>query len=73
MILTIRLSIHQCNFYSDNTINVCLESSYDFVIEVMQQVKKMHADAGQPLTRYHIGADETAGAWLESPECKKFR
>jgi hexosaminidase len=59
-------------FYSDNTINACLESSYDFVVEVMTQVKKIHADAGQPLTRYHIGADETAGAWLESPECKAF-
>jgi len=59
-------------FYGDNTINACLESSYDFVIEVMTQVKKIHADAGQPLTRYHIGADETAGAWLESPVCKAF-
>jgi len=59
-------------FYGDNTINVCLESSYDFVTEVMTQVKKIHADAGQPLTRYHIGADETAGAWLESPACKEF-
>jgi len=59
-------------FYHDNTINVCLESSYDFVVEVMTQVKKIHQDAGQPLTRYHIGADETAGAWLESPACKDF-
>ena len=59
-------------FYNDNTINVCLESSYDFVIEVMTQVKKLHQDAGQPLTRYHIGADETAGAWLDSPACKDF-
>ncbi len=59
-------------YYNDNTINVCLESSYAFVVEVMTQVKKIHADAGQPLTRYHIGADETAGAWLESPACKAF-
>lgn len=59
-------------FYNDNTINVCLESSYDFVTEVMKQVKKIHADAGQPLTRYHIGADETAGAWIESQACKDF-
>ena len=59
-------------FYGDNTINACLESSYDFVVEVMTQVKKIHADAGQPLTRYHIGADETAGAWLDSPACKAF-
>ena len=59
-------------YYNDNTINVCLESSYAFVVEVMTQVKKIHADAGQPLTRYHIGADETAGAWLKSPACKAF-
>jgi hexosaminidase len=59
-------------FYGDNTINACLESSYDFVVEVMTQVKQIHADAGQPLTRYHIGADETAGAWLDSPACKEF-
>ncbi len=59
-------------FYNDNTINVCLESSYAFVLEVMTQVKKIHADAGQPLTRYHIGADETAGAWVNSPACKAF-
>ncbi len=65
-------SYSSVQFYSDNTINVCLESSYDFVIEVMTQVKKIHADAGQPLTRYHIGADETAGAWVESPVCQAF-
>ncbi len=59
-------------FYNDNTINVCLESSYVFVHEVMTQVKKIHSDAGQPLTRYHIGADETAGAWVDSPACQAF-
>ena len=59
-------------FYNDNTINVCLESSYAFVTEVMTQVKKIHQSAGQPLTRYHIGADETAGAWIESQACKDF-
>ena len=59
-------------YYNDNTINVCLESSYAFVMEVMTQVKQIHSDAGQPLTRYHIGADETAGAWINSPACKKF-
>jgi len=59
-------------YYNDNTINVCLESSYDFVLEVMSQVKQIHENAGQPLTRYHIGADETAGAWVNSPACKAF-
>lgn len=59
-------------FYNDNTMNVCLESTYAFVREVMTQVKKIHAAAGQPLTRFHIGADETAGAWINSPICKDF-
>lgn len=59
-------------FYNDNTVNVCLESTYDFVKEVMIQVKQIHASAGQPLVRYHIGADESEGAWLESPVCKAF-
>ena len=59
-------------FYNDNTINVCRESSFAFVEKVMTEVQKLHANAGQPLTRYHIGADETAGAWLESDICKAF-
>ncbi|WP_286271218.1 family 20 glycosylhydrolase [Thalassotalea hakodatensis] len=59
-------------FYNDNTINACQESSYAFVEKVMTEVKNIHQAAGQPLTRYHIGADETAGAWLESPVCKAF-
>ncbi|SET87633.1 family 20 glycosylhydrolase [Thalassotalea agarivorans] len=63
---------HSVQFYGDNTINACMESSYDFVTEVMQQVKTIHSEANHPLTRYHIGADETAGAWVESPICKAF-
>ena len=59
-------------YYNDNTINVCLDSSYRFIERVMTDVKAIHADAGQPLTRYHIGADETAGAWLDSPACQTF-
>jgi hexosaminidase len=58
--------------YHDNTINVCKPSAYTFIGKVIDEMQKMHADAGQPLTRYHIGADETAGAWVESPLCKAF-
>ncbi len=58
--------------YNDNTINVCLESSYAFIAEVMQQVKNIHHEAQHPLTRYHIGADETAGAWTSSVACNTF-
>ena len=59
-------------FYRDNTINVCMESTYAFIDRVMDEMKAVHAAAGQPLTLYHIGADETAGAWVDSPVCKKF-
>ncbi len=57
-------------FYQDNTLNVCLDSSYHFVGKVIDEVMALHREAGVALTRYHIGADETAGAWLESPACQ---
>jgi len=59
-------------YYNDNTINVCMESSYRFIKTVMEEVKAIHQAANHPLTRYHIGADETAGAWIDSPACKSF-
>src|SRR3546814_7329689 len=30
----------------------------------------MHKEAGAPLRTFHLGADETAGAWVESAACK---
>ncbi|MFT5235813.1 MAG: hexosaminidase [Shewanella sp.] len=59
-------------YYDDNTLNVCMESTFHFVDKVIDEIAKLHKAAGQPLTIYHIGADETAGAWLESPQCKAF-
>jgi hexosaminidase len=56
--------------YTDNTINVCKESSYRFVERVLDDLISMHKSANHPLTTYHIGADETAGAWIDSPECQ---
>lgn len=56
--------------YTDNTINVCKESSYRFVDKVLDDLLALHNEANHPLAIYHIGADETAGAWLESPECQ---
>lgn len=57
-------------FYHDNTINVCLDSSYRFIDKVLNDVQAVYQEAGVSLTRYHIGADETAGAWIESPACQ---
>lgn len=59
-------------YYDDNTLNVCMESTYLFVDKVIDEIAKLHQAAGQPLTRYHIGADETAGAWKQSPQCLAF-
>jgi hexosaminidase len=56
--------------YNDNTLNVCLESTYHFLDAVIDELKAMHAAAGVPLKTYHIGADETAGAWSQSPACQ---
>ena len=58
--------------YSDNTINVCRRSTYRFVEHVLESVAALHEEAGQPLGRFHIGADETAGAWTDSPICADF-
>jgi hexosaminidase len=58
--------------YSDNTINVCLDSAYAFLGKVVDEMAALHAAAGQPLTRYHIGADETPGAWSASPACAAY-
>jgi hexosaminidase len=56
--------------YNDNTLNVCLESTYRFIDAVIDDIAALHKAAGVPLKTYHIGADETAGAWSGSPACK---
>lgn len=58
--------------YNDNTLNPCLPSTFNFVETVLVNLVEQHKRAGVPLKRYHIGADETAGAWHESPVCKQF-
>ena len=59
-------------YYNDNTINPCIDSSYHFIQTVITRVQSMHQQAQHPLKRYHIGADETAGAWSASPACQKL-
>ncbi len=59
-------------FYSDNTLNVCRESTYRFIEKVLTELISLHRLSESPLETYHIGTDETAGAWKESPECQNF-
>ena len=58
--------------YNDNTLNPCLESTYRFIGAVVDGVARLHSAAGIPLKTYHIGTDETAGAWSGSPACSAF-
>lgn len=55
--------------YDDNTLNVCMPATYRFVDTVVDALADMHRQAGTPLRTFHLGADETAGAWVKSPAC----
>ncbi|WP_394201470.1 family 20 glycosylhydrolase [Shewanella waksmanii] len=59
--------------YTDNTLNVCIDATYRFIDTVISDVQTMHKQAGMPLYIYHIGADETAGAWVDSPSCQQLK
>jgi len=56
--------------YTDNVINVCLESTYQFMSLVIDDLVDMHHEAEAPLTMIHMGGDEVPrGAWEKSPAC----
>ena len=56
-----------------NVVDVCLESTYDFMELVIESIDKLYAQAGVPLRVLHIGGDEVPrGAWTGSPLCQAF-
>jgi hexosaminidase len=56
--------------YTDNSVNVCQQSSYDFIGKVVSEIEAMYRDAGLRLEVFHMGGDEVAkGSWLASPRC----
>lgn len=57
--------------FTDNAINVCMESSYNFVDAVVSGLVNLHQGV-QPLKTFHFGGDEIAGAWINSPACQDF-
>ena len=58
--------------FKDNSINPCLESTYNFIDKVVSSVKRLHSGV-QPLSMFHFGGDEVPpGAWTKSPACKQF-
>jgi hexosaminidase len=59
--------------YTDNSINVCLPSTYAFVDKVLYELQQMYRQAGLQLSTFHMGGDETgAGSWTASPACQKL-
>ncbi|AQT60867.1 family 20 glycosylhydrolase [Cellvibrio sp. PSBB023] len=56
--------------YTDNSINVCLSSTYAFVDKVIYELQQMYRKAGTKLVTFHMGGDEVgAGSWTASPAC----
>ncbi|WGL16508.1 family 20 glycosylhydrolase [Microbulbifer bruguierae] len=59
--------------YTDNAINVCMDSTYRFVNKVVYEIQRMHRDAGAALDILHMGGDEVGkGAWAKSPVCQQL-
>lgn len=57
--------------YTDNAVDVCLESSYAFVDKVLYELQNLYRQAGLTLDIFHFGGDEVAtGAWVGSPACQ---
>lgn len=59
--------------YTDNSMNVCMESSYAFVDKVVYELQQMYRKAGLKLNIFHMGGDEVGvGSWEKSPACQQF-
>ncbi|CAH3123237.1 unnamed protein product [Porites lobata] len=59
-------------FFTDDTANSCLRSTYRFIERVLRELTNLHHDI-QPLTVFHFGGDEVPeGAWRKSPACEKI-
>ncbi len=56
--------------YNDNTINICMESSFTFFDKVVEEVAAMYREADVSFKQFGIGADELPyGVWEGSPIC----
>jgi len=59
--------------YDDNVLCPCQESTYRFLETVVDNIRKMYAEAGASLTTIHMGGDEVpGGVWEKSPACEKL-
>ncbi|HTF18716.1 MAG TPA: family 20 glycosylhydrolase [Chryseolinea sp.] len=61
-------------YFKDNAMNVASPSVYAFIDKVLDELQKMYAEAGAPLTTVHMGGDEVAaGAWAKSPSIDDYK
>jgi hexosaminidase len=59
--------------WNDNVICVALPSVYRFLEKVSDELIKLYAEAGAPLSSIHFGGDEVpAGVWEKSPVCQEL-
>ncbi len=59
--------------YADNSVNVCLPSTYVFVEKVIYELQQIYRNAGQKLNVFHMGGDEVGkGSWTASPACTQL-
>jgi hexosaminidase len=59
--------------WDDNVVDVCLDSTYQFVETVIDDIVEIWAEAEAPLAMVHIGGDEVpAGVWAGSPACRRL-
>lgn len=56
--------------FNDNSVNVCMDSAYNFIDKVAYELQQMYREAGLKMSMLHLGGDEVGkGAWTASPIC----
>jgi len=59
--------------FRNNTMDVCMESSYRFYTHVLDEIVAMYNEAGVELQTFHVGGDEVPrGVWTASPACAQL-
>ena len=59
-------------YYTDNLVNPCIDSTYRFLTKVVTEVRAMYDAASAPLAMVNLGGDEAPGPnrWQGSPLCQ---
>lgn len=59
--------------WDDNVVDACRPATYRFLERVIDELRRLHREAGAPLTAVHVGGDEVPeGAWVGSPACHRL-